>query len=162
MVMDAAFLETAERTAPEVLKAVLFESRVAAKQMRKATGHADMSEKQKADPTLMMSQLSSHQKGKVVLDTASSMFMQREVLGRFLEDCLEDSKEGKNSRIALLKTIAGALPKDLVIESRGLTGVIVVPVRSENAGDWQRMVAEQLGASRPAIEGELVEAPWMR
>lgn len=142
-----------ERTAPEILADVLYESRVANAQMRKAGGGADLSEKQKADPKKVWSTLTSHQKTKAFLDYSVSLMTQPEIALRVMADLLEDSKEGRLARLALTRAIIQQAPKELTVDVVQKQGVMLVPTKAESLTAWM----EETGLGPKMVEGEVVE-----
>lgn len=138
--LDEAWVDTINRSAPEILRDVVYESKVAAAQIRKLGGGNDLPAKVAADPVKVMSALSTHQKTKIVVDTMASLIMQREILGKIIQDALEDSRDGKLTRLALTRALMASSPKELTIDVVSKTGVMLVPVKAESMNDW---LAEQ-------------------
>ena len=124
------------RTAPEILEEVLYSARVAAASIRKAGGGNDLPEKVAADPTKAWSTLTTHQKVKITLDVMTGVFTQPEVMLRMIEDLVEDSKEGKTSRLGLLKAILMTSPKELTVDVVSRSGIMLVPEKAANIDSW--------------------------
>lgn len=147
--VEAAQLGLMERTAPEILADVLYESRVANAQMRKA----GVTEAQREDPKKVWSALTSHQKTKAFLDYSVSLMTQPEIALRVMADLLEDSKEGKLARMALTRAIIQQAPKELTVDVVQKQGVMLVPTKAESLTAWM----EETGLGPKTVEGEVVE-----
>lgn len=123
------------RTPAEVAKAVYSKARVAAKYGYEL-GRWD--------------KLGTHQKQKVLQDLLCGALLEPEVFTKLVEKAMSDPT-------GLLKAVVAFMPKELNVESREIHGVIMVPVRSTDAGDWQKLADQHLGQ---VVSGQS-EAPWM-
>lgn len=138
------------RSAPEVLKDVMHEAKVAAATIRKAGG-GNCNENN--SPGEIWKQLSSHQKIKAFLDYGVSCMIQPEIAGRMIEDLMEDSKEGKLARIAMTRALIAQTPKEINIDVNNKTGVMLVPAKADSLTEW---MAEQ-GLGPKIVEGTVNE-----
>lgn len=138
------------RSAPEVLKDVMHEAKVAAATIRRAGG-GNCSENN--TPGEIWKQLTSHQKIKAFLDYGVSCMIQPEVALRMIEDLMEDSKEGKLARIAMTRALIAQTPKEINIDVNNKTGVMLVPAKADSLTEW---MAEQ-GLGPKIVEGTVNE-----
>ena len=139
-----------QRTAPEVLKDVMHEAKVAAAAIKRAGG-GNCSENN--TPGEIWKQLTSHQKIKAFLDYGVSCMIQPEIAGRMIEDLMEDSKEGKLARIAMTRALIAQTPKEINIDVNTKTGVMLVPAKADSLTEW---MAEQ-GLGPKVIDGTVNE-----
>ena len=138
------------RSAPEVLKDVMHEAKVAAATIRRAGG-GNCSDNN--TPGEIWKQLTSHQKIKAFLDYGVSCMIQPEIAGRMIEDLMEDSKEGKLARIAMTRALIAQTPKEINIDVTNKTGVMLVPTKADSLTEW--MAEQGLGAK--VVEGTVNE-----
>lgn len=139
-----------QRSAPEVLKDVMHEAKVAAAAIRRAGG-GNCSDNN--TPGEIWKQLTSHQKIKAFLDYGVSCMIQPEIAGRMIEDLMEDSKEGKLARIAMTRALIAQTPKEINIDVTNKTGVMLVPTKADSLTEW---MAEQ-GLGPKIVEGTVNE-----
>lgn len=139
-----------QRSAPEVLKDVMHEAKVAAAAIRRAGG-APINDNNK--PHEIWKQLTSHQKIKAFLDYGVSCMIQPEIAGRMIEDLMEDSKEGKLARIAMTRALIAQTPKEINIDVNAKTGVMLVPTKAASLTEWM----DEQGIGAKVVDGEVNE-----